>query len=203
MCHRHKRKEASQSIHRSAHRGIRRLTGFRPILPWLAPAPRKVEPPADLTGKYRSTQWWIPSQQPSAPEHFCGAEGCLIRAAGCEGTTLGHRIGCRKLSFFRHALFCQRRAVVNGRSVFQQQFPAVEGTGGGRRLSARVTAFAVTVVRTPWLLAGLLPVSHDGRQAWQVLADDDVRVVGEEAPGHLIPSLRTGLEGLHHQRASL
>jgi hypothetical protein len=107
-----------------------------------------------------------------------------------------------RLSFLQHASFCQRRAVVNGRSVFQQQFPAVEGTGGGRRLSARVTAFALTVVRTPWLLAGLLPVTHDGRKAGQVFADKGLRVLGEKVPGHLIPSLRMGLEGPDHQRAS-
>jgi hypothetical protein len=83
--HRHKRKEANQSILRLTHRGIRRLTGFRLILPWLALGPRTVEPPTDLTRTYRSTQWRIPNQQPSAPEHFSGAEGCLFRAAGAEG----------------------------------------------------------------------------------------------------------------------
>src|SRR5262249_37107458 len=108
--HRHKRKEANQSIRRSAHRGIRRLTGFRAILPWLAPAPRKVEPPGDLTGKYRSTQGRILSRKPSAPEHVSGAEGCLLRAAGSESTPLGHLIGCRRPSSFRHASNCQRTA---------------------------------------------------------------------------------------------
>src|SRR5262249_42426273 len=108
-----------------------------------------------------------------------------------------------KAILFSARLLLSTKAVVNGRSVFQQQFPAVEGTGGGRRLSARVPAFALTVVRTPWLLTELLPVTHDGRKARQVLADDDaVRVVGEEAAGHLIPSLRMGVEGLDHQRAS-
>jgi len=82
--HRHNRKEANQSILRLAHRGFRPLTGFRLILPWLALGRRTVEPPTDLTGKYRSTQWRIPNQQPSAPKHFSGAEGCLFRAAGAE-----------------------------------------------------------------------------------------------------------------------
>jgi hypothetical protein len=45
-------------------------------------------------------------------------------------------------------------------------------------------------VRTPWLLASLLPVTYDRRQYGQVLADEGVRVVGEKA--HLIPSLQIG-----------
>jgi hypothetical protein len=91
---------------------------------------------------------------------------------------------------------------VRGDGIFQQEFPAVEGTGGGLRVSAWVTALALTVVRTPRLLAGLLPVAHDGRQVEQVLADDDVRVTEGKAGGHLIPSLRMGLEGPEYQGAT-
>jgi hypothetical protein len=51
-----------------------------------------------------------------------------------------------------------------------------------------MTAFTLAVVRTPWLLAGLLPVADDGRQNGQVFANEGVCIVGEKAGGHLIPS---------------
>ena len=83
--HRQMRKEANQSIRPSAHRGIRLLTGFRPILLRLAPGTRPAEPTADLTGEFRSTQWWIPIKQPSIPTHSRGIEGWLIGVAGVRG----------------------------------------------------------------------------------------------------------------------
>ena len=119
-----------------------------------------------------------------------GAEGCLFRAAGSAATTLGHRIGRQRLSFFRHTSCCPRRVVFKGGGIFQQQFLAVEGTDGRRPL-ARVTAFAVAVMRASWLLAGLLPVTDDGRESGQVLAEEGGRVI----QGHRIPPCEGVLQG--------
>jgi hypothetical protein len=59
----------------------------------------------------------------------------------------------------------------------QQQLLAIEGTGSRCALSAGLKALALAVVRAPWLLAGLLPVTYDGRKLAQVLADEGVRLL--------------------------
>jgi hypothetical protein len=88
-------------------------------------------------------------------------------STGAEGSLLG--VALSKLSLLRQVSCCPRIAAfisvigVDGFGIFQQQFLAIKGTGGGRKLSAGVIAFALTVVRTPGLLARLLPVADDRR----------------------------------------
>src|SRR5262249_11942088 len=141
------------------------------------PAPRARSPALVARNVWRLT---------AQPGYTVRSAAAPLAQAGSKSTSFGPD------AFHQGAEGC-------GFGVLQRHFLAVEGTGGGRHLSAWVSACALTVVRTPWLLAGLLPVTDHGRQFPQVLADEGVRVVGEKARGHLIPSSQMGLEGLDHQ----